>query len=148
LRDRREDILALAELFLAQSCAKYNVERSFGEDARRALQEYVWPGNVRELRQLIERAAILSKDCLLMAEDLHLPSRSRASEGVGGHTIHLDLDSASLDLEAIEKDIIVAVLRHCGGNVSEAARKLGIGREALRYRVNKYGIAKQLDIIG
>ncbi|OGC92264.1 MAG: hypothetical protein A2W25_14725 [candidate division Zixibacteria bacterium RBG_16_53_22] len=148
LRERAEDILSLAELFLKQSCLKFNIERSFGDDAGQAILSYNWPGNVRELRQLIERSAILTKDKIITADDLNLPSRKREAMGGGDFTLALDLSSDSIDLEAVEKEIIIATLRHCGGNVSEAARKLKIGREALRYRITKYAIAKQVDIIG
>jgi DNA-binding NtrC family response regulator len=147
LRERREDILSLAELFLSQTCAKFGIERSFGEDSRQALLNYTWPGNVRELRQLVERAAILAADCAMTADDLHLPLKKRAAAGNAEHSISLNL-ADSVDLDAVEKDIILATLRYCGGNVSEAARKLKIGREALRYRINKYSISKLIDIIG
>jgi DNA-binding NtrC family response regulator len=148
LRDRREDILSLGDLFLSQTCIKFNFERSFSDDAKKALLEYGWPGNVRELRQLVERAAILASDCLMTPDDLHLPVKKRDLAKSGDFTIGLDLASDSIDLEEVEKDIIVATLRYCGGNVSEAARKLRIGREALRYRINKYSISKVVDIIG
>lgn len=148
LRERRDDILELSELFLAKSCAKFNIERKFSDEARAALLSYNWPGNVRELRQLIERAAILSTDCLMTRDDLHLPSKKRISSGNSEFSIALDLLSDEIDLEQVEKEIIIAALRYCGGNVSEAARKLKIGREALRYRISKYSISKLIDIIG
>jgi DNA-binding NtrC family response regulator len=148
LRDRHEDILELSELFLSQSCVKFNIERNLGEEARRAILEYSWPGNVRELRQLIERAAILSRNCEMTADDLHLPLFTKERKSDGDFNISMDLASETMNLESIEREIIVAVLKYCGGNVSEAARKLKIGREALRYRINKYSISREIRIIG
>ena len=148
LRERRQDILELATLFLNQSCVKFGIEREFDKEAETALLAYSWPGNVRELRQLVERAAILSVDKVMRKDDLHLPQLRQVGTDNQRFCLELDLDGNGPNLDEIEKQIIIEVLRLCAGNVSEAARRLGLGREALRYRINKYLISRQINIVG
>jgi two-component system response regulator AtoC len=149
LHERKDDILDLAGLFLRRSCAKYNVEKRFSDEAKSALLNYHWPGNVRELKQLVERAAIMSGDSIVSVDDLSLPQKRKTAIAIDEKAdIKINFPSDGIDLESIEKEVIVKALRFCAGNVSDAARKLGIGREALRYRIKKYSIHKLTDIIG
>jgi DNA-binding NtrC family response regulator len=149
LRERKEDILNLANLFLEKSCRKYNIIKEFSDKARSALLDYAWPGNVRELRQVVERTAFLSASPIVEATDLNLPLKERIAVTINSKAeIIIDFPENGIDLEAIEKEIILTTFRSCAGNISEAARKLKIGREALRYRVKKFGISKLIDVIG
>jgi DNA-binding NtrC family response regulator len=147
LRERAEDILPLAELFLEKYRLKYNVEKTLNPDARTALVSYHWPGNVRELDQCIERVTFLSTGPEIMAEDLGLPVtvKTRITIDKKGE-IELELPPGGINLEEIEKEIILRTLKSTSGNISKAARKLGIGREALRYRIRKFAIIKEIKL--
>jgi len=149
LRERADDIIELAQLFLGRFCRKYNVEKRFREDAAQALKDYSWPGNVRELRQLIERVTFLSTNDTITLGDLNIPEHNRAAVDIDRRgRISVDFPDDGIDLELIEKEVILQALISSGGNVSEAARKLQIGREALRYRIKKYSISKLTRVIG
>ena len=149
LRERKEDIFPMAELFLRKFRRKYNVDKKFSEEAKDALSGYHWPGNVRELRQLIERVTFLSKGSIIGASDINLPQMPKASVSIGKESrVYVNIPDEGIELEEIEKGIILSALRSSGGNVSEAARKLHIGREALRYRIKKYSISKMIKVTG
>jgi DNA-binding NtrC family response regulator len=128
LRDRREDILPLAEHFL--EAVSRERELRLAEDARARLTAHVWPGNVRELRNVIERAAALADGTLVRARDL---------EGLTAPATNDDR-ALSTRVENIERDAIVAALDASGGNQSLAARRLGITRRKLIYKLEKYGL--------
>ena len=142
LRERKEDIGRLSELFLKQFCRKYSVEKTLSDDARRAMAAYSWPGNVRELRQLLERVTFLSPSPEVSEPDLNLPE-SKFVEAAYAPTgeITVTLPERGVDIEALERAVILQALQSCKGNVSLAARKLSMGREALRYRIKKHGIS-------
>lgn len=136
LRERGDDALLLAAHFAREVARRYGLaEPEIGADARRAIGAYPWPGNVRELSHVIERALLLCGGGAIDASALGL----RAPEAT---TAAADL--AALDdmtLEEIEQFMIRRALARCDENVSEAARRLGITRMAMRYRMQKYGIA-------
>jgi Nif-specific regulatory protein len=135
LRERTEDILPLARLFLKKYCRKYNVEKRLSPETENALVSYHWSGNVRELNQCIERTIFLSTGPEIDAADL----------GKKG-AIKIEFPTEDLSLEKIEKEIILQTLKSTKGNVSKAARNLQIGREALRYRIKKYSISKEIKL--
>jgi len=122
LAERTEDILPLAEHFLG-------TELQLSNDARAALLHHAWPGNVRELRNSIERAKLLARDRTVQVQDLNLPP-PRVGEGPAG----------SRDGDALSKEIIEASLRAAGGNVSRAAQRLGLSRQALYRRMERFGL--------
>ena len=129
LRERGDDIMLLARHFMGQSAKRYGITSlSLSAPAVQALRSYHWPGNVRELKHVIERAVLLSGAGELSAESLSLapPVQTKASLKAG-----LTLDDAELLL-------IENALEKCNGNVSRAARELGITRMALRYRIKKH----------
>ena len=103
---------------------------------------YSWPGNVRELRQLMERVTFLSPSPEVSEADLNLPE-SKFVEAAYAPTgeITVTLPERGVDIEALERAVILQALQSCKGNVSLAARKLSMGREALRYRIKKHGIS-------
>lgn len=134
LRDRGDDILPLSQYFLERSVRKYGLgERVLSRDAREALLSYAWPGNVRELDHVIDRAVALSHNTEIMLIDLGLRP---ASESSPLRPTKRDGDRKTLD--DLEREAIQNALAEANGNVSEAARLLGIGREALRYRIQKH----------
>jgi transcriptional regulator with PAS, ATPase and Fis domain len=129
LRDRRNDVLPLADAFLQ------DISRSFArppagltKDARDALLSYHWPGNVRELRNALERAAILCEGGLIASPHLMLQADRQAAT------------TQTSDLNEVERQTIEQVLRETQGNKSQAAKRLGITRTQLYGRLRKYGL--------
>ena len=113
------------------------------EEARRALERYSWPGNVRELRNALERALVLHGGGVVELEDL--PERLREeAEMRGGPALPLPVSDGGVDVRQqiadVERASILAVLEACGGNQTHAARKLGLSRRALIYRMEKHGL--------
>jgi len=137
LRERREDIAALVQHFIEK------LNRAFGRSvsgvsgkAMELLQSYRWPGNVRELRNVIERTVILLPTDVIQPSDL--PPELRAASVGGADGCPFILPEEGVDLEAVEKGLLVQALTRTGGNQSAAARLLGISRYALRYRMEKF----------
>jgi len=118
LADRPADILPLARHFLGPGL-------QLSEDAAAALMGHDWPGNVRELRNSIERAKLLARDSLVAAEDLNLPAAAR---------------SAPRDTEHFSKELLEASLHAAGGNISRAAQSLGLSRQALYRRLERFNL--------
>ena len=132
LRERLADIVPLAEYFLRQAAEP--PKRLTGDTAARLLA-YAWPGNVRELKNAIERAAILSRSAAIAASDLDfltIAPKAEATAWTEG-----DLPAAIARLEA---HMILRALRESGGSRAEAARRLGIHRQLLYSKAQKYGI--------
>ena len=128
LRDRREDILALAVHFLARHAARYRKSiTGFEPEAARVLETHPWPGNVRELDHTIERAVLMAQDTVLRGADLGFRP--------GGATPRLE----DLPLEEVERLLIRKALDRHDGNVSQAARALGLSRSALYRRLQQHG---------
>ncbi len=141
LRDRREDILPLAESFLEElGQTMGRPAAGISRDAREWLLAYSWPGNVRELRNAIERAILLCDGGLITRE--HLP-RHRAPVGRQSprHDPAAPLPAGGVDLEDMERSYVERALRDARGNKSKAARLLGLTRAQLYSRIEKYGLA-------
>jgi DNA-binding NtrC family response regulator len=153
LRERGEDILLLADHYLARFNNKYGKEvRQIDRAARDLLRGYPWPGNVRELSHVIERAVLWSRGTTLDAEHLSLatpsaPPASGAAEppapapaaAAAPEESH-GLPPSGMDLERWERSMIEQALRESDGNQTRAAQRLGISRDTLRYRMKKHGI--------
>jgi len=118
LADRPADILPLARHFLGDSL-------QLSEDATAALLGHDWPGNVRELRNSIERAKLLERDSIVVAADLNLPAVTRA---------------APREIEQLSKEVLEGSLREAGGNISRAAQSLGLSRQALYRRLERFNL--------
>ncbi|MGH9487331.1 MAG: sigma-54-dependent transcriptional regulator [Terriglobales bacterium] len=134
LRQRREDVPALAQYFLRRLASRYHKEIAGLEPAAlRALQEHAWPGNVRELEHAIERAVLLAPGHLLQASDLGLRAAPGAADGgLGG--------LGALPLEEAERILVRSALERAGGNIYQAAKALGLSRAALYRRIERYGL--------
>lgn len=131
LRERKEDILLLAEFFIELYCNKYSKqEKRLHTVALKQLEKYHWPGNVRELQHAIERAVILNDNGELLPGDFLLPLYEITDDG----------GNSGFNLEENEIQLIKKVLQAHGGNISKAAAQLGITRAALYRRMEKYGI--------
>ena len=135
LRQRGNDILRLAEHFLGRACADYSVSpKTIAADARAALRAYPWPGNVRELGNLMERVALLSSEPEVTAEALGLPAEAEAEPLAPAPA------GAASSLDDAVRDRVAEVLRKTNWNISRTASLLGISRNTLRARIEKYGL--------
>ncbi|MEZ4586490.1 MAG: sigma-54 dependent transcriptional regulator [Gemmatimonadales bacterium] len=137
LKERREDILPLAQHFLSHHASRYSRTRTgFSEAAAAALLRYDWPGNVRELGHAVERAVLLSRGEVIQASDLALPS---GATGLG------EDDGRPRSLDELEREAIRDALARQGGNVSLAAKALGLSRSALYRRLQRFGLTATGD---
>ena len=144
LRRRREDILDLVPLFVAEFNAKAGKSvRVIPDPVWSRLIAHDWPGNVRELRNVVERCVLLAENEVFPAQWLHLerdaahPAADRAV--LDGRDLALPLDG-SMSLEEMDRTIIQAALERSNRNATAAARLLGSTRQTLRYRIQKYGL--------
>src|SRR5262249_35131068 len=130
---------------LAESARRYGTgERSLSAAAEGAVASHRWPGNVRELANAMERAVLFSDAEPLGADDLGLGAPGAAngggvSAGPSGE-VRVDFRAAGLWLEGVEGARVEAAIAKAGGNQSAAARLLGVSRDPLRYRLEKYGL--------
>jgi two-component system response regulator AtoC len=140
LRDRPDEILPLAEHFVRTGSDPARATPRLSADARDALVGYAWPGNVRELKNAIERALVLSDDEITAAD---LPERmldaSRRTRPIGA-TLNTGARDVRGQLAEVERAAIVAALEADGHNQTRAARRLGLSRRALIYKMEKYGL--------
>ncbi|MFC2159028.1 sigma 54-interacting transcriptional regulator, partial [Acidobacteriota bacterium] len=127
LRDRKEDIMSLVEYFLEGRITKVS------KGAHQLLKSYSWPGNIRELKNCIDRAVIMGDGESIQSEDLPYTMRKN------GKTIPVPVPS----LEMMEKDHVIRILRHTNWHKSEAARLLGVTRQTLDNKMNKYNISRK-----
>ncbi len=139
LRQRGDDVILLAEHFMRHSARRYGLDAvTLSAAARQALKSYHWPGNVRELKHVMERAVLLSGDGELGADALALNTAAAAAGATAA--AQENLTDADLTLDNAECLLIKNALAKTGGNVSQAARELGITRMALRYRIKKHNL--------
>ena len=134
LRVRRTDIPLLVEHFL-KKYADPSRPRSASREALEMLMAYDWPGNVRELEAVIERALLLGESDQLLPADLPAAVRTRAVSPREG--VPIEIPEAGIDLEALERSLILKALERAGGNVTRAARLVGLSRRTLQYRLEK-----------
>lgn len=135
LRERGRDALLLARHFLGQTERRYGLPaRSFSESALHALDTYAWPGNVRELKHLVGRAALLSRGGEISLEDLGITTVGMS------HDTSRESSVEGITIDAAERRLMEDALKATAGNVSEAARRLGLTRMAMRYRMEKHGL--------
>lgn len=145
LRDRGDDLPVLTDHFVSRLCRKYRrAQASLTEDARRAIRAYRWPGNVRELMHVLERASLLAEDGVIRREHLGLsppttPTGAATDDAAPGgvepdaSARHIELPDCTL--AEVESRMIERAMTKVGGNVSQAARLLGLTRGALRRRL-------------
>jgi DNA-binding NtrC family response regulator len=132
LQQHVEDIPILVDHFLSKLAVEYHRSVKLTEAALRRLQTYSWPGNVRQLRSVLENAVAMTDGNWLDACDLRLADDAGTAPG----------QSQTLNLEKLETWAIRAALNQCKGNISQAARELGIHRDTLMNKMKKYGIEK------
>jgi DNA-binding NtrC family response regulator len=153
LRDRIDDISALARYAVARFAARESKPPpAISEEAVELLRQYDWPGNVRELNNVIERAALLCTGGLVQPDDLPEELRAkvkaqdeenqRTAQGTNGAG-NGSAASRVRPLQELEREMMVAALKETQGNVSEAARRLGIGRATFYRRAQRYGLTRE-----
>jgi len=158
LRERKEDILPLVEFFIEHYNRKFRKSiRGIGDDTRRLLLTHDWPGNVRELKNSIERAMILEEEAVLRPLYLpfsvaqqyanvtafeHMsPSTAPTSALPNGRSLpRLSIPEGGTSLEEVERALVEMALRQANGNQTHAAKLLDISRDALRYKMKKFGL--------
>jgi DNA-binding NtrC family response regulator len=141
LRERQGDISLLAQHFIETFSREFKRPvRGLSHTAESALRTYGWPGNVRELRNLVERAVLLCEGELLQPADfdsLHT-ARQKTAATNGGFA----LPAEGVNLEEVERSLVVQALERAAGNQTRAAAFLGLHRDQIRYRVEKFGLKK------
>jgi transcriptional regulator with PAS, ATPase and Fis domain len=138
LRTRVDDIPALVHYFVDAYNREFRKRvRGVSGDAMRRLTTYGWPGNIRELRNAVERAMLLVDGDELTAEQFPVASAgpTRLTEGV-------DLPATGIDLEQLERSLVVQALQRSGWNQTRAAGLLGLNRDQIRYRIEKFKLEK------
>jgi len=138
LRERRDDIAPLALFFIEQLSQDLKREpATLTESALRLLEGYAWPGNVRELKNVLERVLILEEVGEIRAEDIPVEMRAPfPAASLGVRLCELPLEG--LRMEDVERDLMRQALLRTSGNVTRAADLLGLSRDTLRYRLDKY----------
>jgi transcriptional regulator with GAF, ATPase, and Fis domain len=135
LRERRGDVALLANFYIDQFNREFRKKiRGLSPAAVSVLEQYQWPGNVRELRNAIERAMLLVDRSYLEPQDFTLTRSVSPVEFV--------LPPEGVKLEEVERQLLVQALERAGGNQTHAAQLLGINRDQVRYRIEKFGLAK------
>ena len=159
LRERKEDVLPLVDFFMEHYNRKFRKSiRGLAEETRRLMLNYDWPGNVRELKNAIERAMLLEEEPVL--RPTYLPfsvaqphagvtAFEHTSSPAGGQPLKdgrwlppLVIPDGGTSLEEIERALVELALRQAGGNQTHAARLLDISRDALRYKMKKFGLTQ------
>jgi DNA-binding NtrC family response regulator len=137
LRSHREDVPLLVSFYIDA----YNHEfrksvQGVSKAALRELQTYGWPGNIREVRNAVERAMLLTENTLLEPQDFSMVAGGvKVVEGMA-------LPATGVDLEQLERSFVIQALERSGGNQTRAAALLGLNRDQIRYRIEKFGITK------
>jgi two-component system response regulator AtoC len=161
LRERKEDILPMVEFFIERYNRRFKKAiRGITEDSRKLLLSHDWPGNVRELKNAIERAMILEDADALRPSYLPFsvgrgPNGMTAFEAVGGETgpplasgrslPRLSIPEGGTSLEEVERALVEMAMRQANNNQTHAARLLDISRDALRYKLKKFGLMRAED---
>ncbi len=149
LRDRKEDIPVLVEHFISDYNARFKKTiEAITPKAQKILMNYDWPGNVRELRNVIERAVILQDQGVIDVDLLPLRISEFSGEAVDLPGAGLTIPSQGIDLYQVEKELIRQALIKARGNQTQASRLLSISRDTLRYKMKKYNLGKQHELVG
>jgi two-component system response regulator AtoC len=138
LRERPMDLVPLAKYFCVEVAALYQRDVELSEEAISKLGDYDWPGNVRELRNVIERSVLVSSESRISGETITrlLNLKPVASGGAGRFMLPED----GIDLADVERDLITQALEAAEGNQTQAGKLLGLTRDTLRYRLDKFAI--------
>ena len=148
LRDRKEDIPRLAQHFVEHFNREMNKHvEGVSERFLEELTQYSWPGNIRELRNTIERAMILGQEKVLDSADLPMALIDETLTAGSAHDDDTEfrLPARGIDLESVERSFLEQALERTRGNQTRAGKLLGMNRDQVRYRIEKFGLAKSRD---
>jgi len=138
LRERREDIPQLVHFYIDRYNGEFKKKvRGIGAAAMHALEGYGWPGNIRELRNAIERAMLLAEGDTLTREDFPAVASGPLQVGDG-----VQLPVGGIDLEQLERSLVVQALERTGWNQTKTAALLGVNRDQIRYRIEKFQLER------
>jgi DNA-binding NtrC family response regulator len=144
LRERGGDVLLLARKFLGDLARRYNRgPLSFSPPAEQAIAAYLWPGNVRELCNTLDRSVLFANSAEIGPFELGLPStdaRGLALRRGGADELDIEIPDGGIRIADVERAMIASALRKARGSPSAAARLLGLSRDTLRYRIEKYAM--------
>jgi DNA-binding NtrC family response regulator len=145
LRERREDVPALALRFLEQVTERLGLEKKqLSDDSLARLARHGWPGNVRELHNVIEQAAVLSSGTTIEESDLNLGRDVPGeSAGIGGLEGLAFADAKKRSVEQFERAFLLQALRREGGNISRAAESIGMVRQSLQQKIRELGLRSE-----
>lgn len=151
LRERKGDALLIAQNLVDRLRREYGMEPiEIDDDAKRMISDHAWPGNVRELFNVMQRAAMLCEHDSINPQDLaiqgakhHAPS-VHAKSTYASNELVFDFESGKHTAEDVEKELMLQSLTHTRGNVSKAARLIGMQRSSFRYRIERYGLEDQI----
>jgi DNA-binding NtrC family response regulator/tetratricopeptide (TPR) repeat protein len=145
VRDRGEDVLLLADHFLARACTDYGLPtKTLTPAARAAIRAYLWPGNVRELSNVTERVALLSEATLVTPEILGLSGLAAVEPQVARPAA----STLQVAVDEVERQRLLEALTKTDWNITRAAEQLGISRNTLRYRIEKHGLRRETGPAG
>ncbi len=140
LHERKEDVEALIRHFLTYFAKEHNIKAPvFSRQSLKILRSYAWPGNIRELRNLCERLSILLAGRTIEPENLPFEFTQTLKQTTD--KLNFTLPTLGVQLDVLEADLIHQALARTNGNRSKSARLLGISRDTLLYRIQKYGLA-------
>jgi DNA-binding NtrC family response regulator len=139
LRAHVEDVPALVNFYIDIFNREFKKHvHGASAAAMRSLGAYAWPGNIRELRNAVERAMLLAEGEYLEPADFPIATAATAS---GQH--RFELPAGGIDLEEVERSLVTQALQRTGGNQSRAATLLGMHRDQIRYRMEKFGLSQK-----
>jgi DNA-binding NtrC family response regulator len=137
LREHAADVPLLVNFYVDLFNREFRKKvRGVTPEALELLKAYRWPGNIRELRNAVERAMLLADSDWLSPE--HFPMNRQRDTTIRG----MELPDEGVNLEALERELVAQALRRTGGNQTRAASLLGLNRDQIRYRVEKFGLDK------
>ena len=140
LRNRRDDIPALVDFFIAKHTAGAHRQiRGLTPGARNLIMSYSWPGNVRQLESAIERAILLCEGNEIEVEDLPVEIRQ---EGTSASAFNFKLPPEGISFDEVERSLITQAMEQTNWNITRAAKLLGLSFRTLQYRLEKFGIKK------
>jgi DNA-binding NtrC family response regulator len=143
LRVRDNDSIKLAQHFLEKHGIRYGKHLKFDQTAIDAIRRYTWPGNVRELRNAMEQVVLMAHDSQVTAEQLPITHNLQTVSSEEQPYVHIastDVVNAHKSLEEVEREMLLNALLESTWNVTRAAKLLGVSRDTLRYRIEKYNL--------
>ena len=143
LRARGDDVALLAQHFVESFAREFKrAVPGITPATEQLLKSYAWPGNVRELRNLVERAVLMADDGALQPSDFETVGGC-APRAVAGGSNEFSLPVDGVNLEEVERSLVVQALERASGNQTKAAALLGLHRDQIRYRIEKFGLGKK-----